>query len=315
MIKALTTKLVIYCPLHYQGAFFKVISSLCFAVVNGLVRFLSGGASAGTAQVAALPFYEIAFLQNLVSSLILLPNFIKTNGQMDFNAKKYPMLYFGYAAFAVLGLLSWYGALHFLPLAVSVALGFLGPIFTIIGCRIFLKENLSLTRITAILVSILGAFFITEPYKVFMAGKEQNIHNIYLMFPMLSAIFWVGSKLCSRRLLQNGESPKATTGFLLVFMTPLSLIPALRGFMMPNLDQILLVFLIGTLSTIAHVALAKSFSLAEVSFLTPFGFVRLLGSGIIGYLAFGEIPSGTNIWAGMIIILFSLFLLASEKKI
>jgi drug/metabolite transporter (DMT)-like permease len=210
-----------------------------------------------------------------------------------------------------MGLILWYGSLYYLPLAIAVALGFLSPIFTIIGSKIFLREKLTPIRVIAILLGMIGAFLITRPDRAIL-GKNF-FFGFYILLPMLSSIFWVISKLFSSKLAKKGEAPKTMTLYLLLFMTPISFLPAIPNFVMPSVNQMVCMALIGGLSTIAHLAASSSLALAEVSFLTPFGFVRLIASGMIGFIAFNELPSGLNIYIGMIIILSSLIFLSKDK--
>ena len=56
--------------LVWQGVFWKIFSCGCFAVVNALVRFLSGGSPLDLSE--PLPIYSIMLFQNLFGSQIAL---------------------------------------------------------------------------------------------------------------------------------------------------------------------------------------------------------------------------------------------------
>ena len=289
----------------------KVVACACFASINGMVRYLSGGVP--SLGVEAMPYYEIAFLQNLIGALFLLPWILKNGtGPLKTSMPGYHALR---VFFAVAGLVLWYGALFYMPLAHAVALAFTGPIFTIIGCRIFLKEELTLPRILAILVSFAGAFFITRPDKAFLTGEGLTAElGLYTLLPLVAAIAWVGSKITGRILASRGEPARRMTIYLLVFMAPVSLLPALPVWITPTSHQLMWVTIIGITSCAAHLSIARSYALADVSFLMPFGFSRLLLSGIIGYVAFGEMPKNVGLWVGVAIISLSLILLAYDSK-
>ena len=215
--------------------------------------------------------------------------------------------------FAVAGLLTWYAALKYMAIAQAVALAFTGPIFTVLGCRIFLKESLTPFRVVAIIVSIIGSFIITRPDKAFTGTQDYN-YLLYSFLPMLSAIAWVGCKLCTKILVNRGESASMITFYLLLFMAPVSLIPALWDWVMPSAAQLGMTLVIGLLACTAHIATARAFMLADVTFLMPFGFTRLVLSGVVGYVLFAEIPQTYGIWIGMGVILLSLFLLAKDTR-
>lgn len=297
--------------LSWQGGLWKILSSACFACVNGLVRSLSGGAP--SLVVDPLPYHEIAFLQNTIGVLILCPWFLK--GGIKSLKTPFPFYQFLYVTFAVLGLLLWYGALYYMPLAHAVALGFTGPVLTILGCRIFLKEPLTPLRLGAIFLSIIGAFVIMRPDKALLTGEGLTAElGLYSLLPLLSAMAWVGSKLAGRVLASRGTSARSLTLCLLVFMAPISFIPTVPVWVTPTLPQMLWIGILGVLACLAHVTMIRAYALAEVSFLMPFGFMRLLLSGMIGYFAFGEMPQTLGVWIGMAVILISLMLLGYEKK-
>ena len=308
-VRTLSTVLI---PDAWKGASWKILSCACFASINGIVRYLSGGVPA--LQVDPLPYYEIAFLQNIVGSLVLLPWIIR-NG-LDSLKTTRPGLHLSRILFAALGLMLWYGALHHMPLAQAVALAFTGPIFTVLGCRVFLKEKLTLPRIAAIAFSFLGAFIITRPDQALFSGDGlMATIGIYALFPLLAAISWVGSTLVGRVLASRGEPASLMTIYLLLFMAPISLIPTLSVWVVPTFQQCLWVIIIGIIAGLAHLSLARSYALADISFLMPFGFTRLLLSGVIGYVAFGEIPKTIGVWIGMGIILTSVILLSYRSKL
>jgi drug/metabolite transporter (DMT)-like permease len=295
----------------WRGAFWKVWACFCFATVNGMVRLMTGGAELEGAPTP-LPFAQIAFMQNLVGAFLLLPWAIR-QGKTSFKTSM-PGLHAFRILFAASGLMLWYGSLRYMPIAYALALSFTGPIITVIACRLFLKEHLSPGRLLAIGLSIAGAFLITRPDQALFSGHigEGNLGWTAIL-PLLSASCWVGSKIMSRKIAKNGDSPQLMTLYLLTFMAPVSLVPALFVWESINLEQFLWCGGIGLIATLAHLSTARAFALAEVSFLTPFGFARLFLSGIIGYVAFGELPTAIGMWGGTILILASLLLLSFDS--
>lgn len=298
-------------PDPWMGGLWKILSCACFAAINGMVRYLSGGVP--HLSIDPLPFYEIAFLQNVIGALFMLPWIFKVSGG-TFRTTM-PGFHILRVLFAVTGLLLWYGALHVMPLAQAVALVFTGPIFSIIGCRLFLKEALTLPRLSAILVSLIGGFVITRPDQALLNGNGLIAEiGVLACLPLFAAIAWVGSKLVARHMASQGESASLMTTYLLLFMAPISAIPALSVWQTPSLEQMGWVTAIGITASCAHLTLARAFAHADVSFLMPFGLSRLVLSGIIGYFAFGEIPKSVGIWLGMGIIVLSLILLSYDSR-
>ena len=299
-------------PPYWKAALWKIWACFCFALVNGLVRLMTGGAEFDGGP-SPITFAQIAFMQTFIGACLLLPWSLH-KGKKSFKTSM-PFLHTFRIVFAASGLLLWYAALYYMPISSALALSFTGPIITIIACRIFLKEKLYKSRILAITCSILGAFVITRPDQIlFSLGiKNQNLEWTTIL-PIISASCWVGSKIISRRIASNGDSPQLMTLYLLTFIAPVSFIPAIFVWRTLNLEQLLWCIIIGLISTIAHLSTARAFSLAEISFLTPFGFARLFLSTLIGYVIFGEFPVSIDMWVGIVLIIVSLIILSCEKK-
>jgi drug/metabolite transporter (DMT)-like permease len=66
------------------------------------------------------------------------------------------------------------------------------------------------------------------------------------------------------------------------------------------------------LAALAHFSFARAFQLADVTFLTPFGFSKFFLSALVGYLAFAELSTNWGLWLGAFIIGLSILLLIYE---
>lgn len=291
---------------HWEGALWKILACLCFAAVNAVVRYLNGGAG-GIEN--PLPPYEIVFLQNFFGCFLMIPWVLK-KGFVSLKTK-WPGLNLVRVIAAVLGVILWYFSLYYMPVAKAVALAFTGPIFTIIGAKLYLSERVGIQRMIAILLAFTGTFIIMRPDRVLAAEAE---FDWTVLLPLLSAIFIAVSKLTARHLGMLGESPRVITTYLLFLMVPISFLPALYGWVMPNTGQWLALIALGVLGTLAHLSTAKALSMAEVTFLNPFGFSRLIFSTLIAYLAFGEMPKASGFWIGVSVLVGSLFLMSLDSR-
>jgi len=286
----------------WEGAWWKIFSCACFAVINGIVRYLSGGAPTAT---TVLPLEVIIFFQNLFGTLFLIPWALKL--PIHTFKTRYVSLQIIRIGTAVLGIYLWYLSLIRMPIAEGVALSFTGPIFTVIGAWVLLKERIGAQRFLAILLSLIGAFVISRP-DIPLTGGTHPI-GFAVIFPLSSALVLAISKLLTRKLANLGESPTLLALYLLVFMAPVSLIPALLQWETPSLTQLPWLILMGVLASAAHLSFSKAYQLAEVSFLTPFGFSKFLLSILVGFVSFAELPTTVSLWIGMGIIASSILLL------
>jgi drug/metabolite transporter (DMT)-like permease len=87
-----------------------------------------------------------------------------------------------------------------------------------------------------------------------------------------------------------------------MYLTPLSLLPALFVWQWPDLRTLAALVGLGAIGTVAHLSLARAYVAADASACAPYEFVRLPYAALIGYLIFGEIPDAAT-WIGAAIII------------
>jgi drug/metabolite transporter (DMT)-like permease len=265
---------------YLQGAFWKVSSFLCFSAINGIVRYLSQLAEeTGTIP---LPAYEVAFFQNLFGLVFLVP-WILENGPRSLKTRHLP-LQLCRIGLSAIGTVLWYMSLSYMPLAQAVGLMFLGPLITAVGARLFLKESIGKERSLAILVGFVGGAVLSQD--TFLAG----VVSLASMVPILAATCFSGATLMIRRVAKD-DSPHLIVTYLLLFMAPALLIPTLLYGVVPQSWQWPWLLMMGGLAASAHLCLSKAYASAEVSYLIPYGFTKWFASALIGFAAFGEIPS------------------------
>lgn len=295
-----------FISLPWQGAIWKILACFFFAANNGVVKLLSQPSSDGP----ALSSYQIAFLQNFVGFIIMLP-FILPQGTQKLKII-YPSLHFYRVLIGVAGVVLWYMALSRMQMAEAVALSFTGPIFTVILSKLYLGERIGFYRYLGIILGIFGAFVITRPDRA-LWGSENTFSWIVIL-PLSSAIAISMAKIFGRELGAKGESAENLTFYLLLFMAPLSFIPALSAWVTPTTEQWKWVVLLGLLSAAAHYTTSHAYNLAEVTFLAPLGFARLIFTAAIGFVVFAEIPTSATLWIGTAVIVMGTFCLTLEEK-
>ncbi|NCP61613.1 MAG: DMT family transporter [Alphaproteobacteria bacterium] len=284
-----------------QGIIWKLLACAGFAGVNAFVRYLTGGA--GGIENPLTPGV-VALFQNIFGCLIMLP-FVLKDGIKSFSTQ-YPFTHLIRVIAAVFGIVSLYTAFSKMPMAQAVALQFTGPIFSIIGAKLYLSEKIGGLRSSGIILGLIGAFIITRPDQAFL-GTDINYQNLAMLLPIASAILFAVAKLCSRKLGAAGEKPQLLALYLLFFMIPVSGFYALYDWRTPDTQQLLILVALGGCGCLAHYATAKAYSLAEVVFLTPFGFARIVLTGAIGYILFSEFPRNEFVWYGISFIVLSVF--------
>lgn len=285
------------------SVFWKVASCGCFAGINVLVRYLTGGSPVPIDT--PLPIYTIMFFQNVIG-VILLSLYIKKD---TFVGTTRPGLHAVRIITAALGIGVWYLSLRYIPVTQVVAISFIAPIITTMLAVIFLGESLDWKRALAIFLSILGGFLITRPDRTILGDID---YNWYMLLPLVAAFIFSLDKMLTRKLLLLQESPLSLALYLLTFIGPLCLLPCIYyGWVTPTSSHVPWLLLLGVLGAMAHYTFNRAYALADITFLLPFGAAKLLLCSMLSYTVFLEIPQQFDIWLGITILTLSTVILTT----
>ncbi len=265
------------------GALFMVLSTVLFASMHASVRQLSG----------ELHPFEIAFFRNLFGLVALAPWFLRY-GLVPLYTRRVG-LHLTRALINVVAMMMFFTAIGLTPLAELQALGFTAPLFATLLAMLLLGERVRLRRWTALAVGFAGAMMIIRP------GFAEVSPGSLLVLG--SSAIWALALIVIKTLART-ESSVTITAYMVLLMTPLSLIPAAFVWRWPAGGEWLWLVAIGVMGTLAQMLMAQSFRVAEATAVLPFDFTKLIWGAAIGYLAFGEVPDiwtwvgGTTIFAG-----------------
>ena len=257
-----------------------LIGGFCAVMMNVLIRF---------AAYRLHPF-EVTFFRCLFSLFVMLPFIIRSGPSILAT----PKLGF-YTLRAVIGLismLSWFYGITIVPLATATAVNFTAPLFATMAAALVLHEDVRFRRWAAVVIGFIGVLVIMRP------GRESL--DPMLLLILLSAASSAMNNITVKYLLRT-ERPNTIVALFSVYLTPLSLIPALFVWEWPDLKSLGALVGLGIIGTLAHLAVARAYLAADASACAPYEFVRLPYAALIGYLLFGEVSDGWT-WVGAAII-------------
>ena len=209
----------------------------------------------------------------------------------------------------LIALVAIFIALRKLPLATVVSISFAAPIFTTIFSIFLLSEKVGIYRWLAVIVGFIGILVITEP------GISQL--NIYYIFPI---IFCLGLSYVaiSIRQLSTTEPVWLISFYFSLSITLLSFLTIPQGWVMPNLQDFILLSFVGIFGGVANLWLGQSYKYSEVSLVTPLKYLALLFAIIFGYFIWGEVPTIKTLAGALLVIISTLIIFRREiynKKI
>ncbi len=293
----------------WESIFWKVFSCACFAGINGLVRYLSGGSSLHLSQ--KLPIHTIMFYQHLFGALIL-SFFIVPKLSLAQLRQAQPGMHLFRVAIAAIAIAIWNQSLKHIPMTQVVALSFIAPVLTVLGSVVLLKEDFNFYRKIAVALGLMGSFMMTRPDQGIGATSE---YGWYVLLPIGASLIFASDKLICRKLLIANTPPMLLAWYLLVFLTPMCFFAnAIFGWVNLTSDNLFFLVLLGVLTALAHQAFSKAYSLAEVTFLLPFGASKIILSAFVSFIAFGEFPRSWDMTIGVVIITISAIILQLKPK-
>lgn len=274
-----------------HGALYMTFAALCFAIMNVLVR------EAGR----TLDPLQIAFLRNAFALAFIMP-WVLRQGRAAFRTERLS-LHVWRAVTGIIAMFIWFSAVVLVPLAEAVALNFTLPLFAIIGAALVLRERVGPRRWSATFLGFLGMLVILRP------GFQEVTWATTL--PIIAAVFMATSVLMVKRLSDTESAPTIVL-YMNLFMTGLSLVPALFVWRWPDLHSLGATIGLGFLAMVAHLALARSYAKADASAVMPFDYMRLPFIAAIAYPLYGEVADFWT-WTGAAIIAGSAFYIARRE--
>ncbi|MGD9538430.1 MAG: DMT family transporter [Alphaproteobacteria bacterium] len=252
------------------------VSTVAFAGMQALVRY--------TTQFDH-PF-EVVFWRNLFGLLALAPFFMR-HGPGVFRTRRLHHHVLR-NALHLCSMLMFFYALSMTPLATASALSFTSPLFAALGAIILLGERIRARRIAALVIGFAGTLIIIRPgFGELEIGSLLIVASSFVWAVVMINIKWLG----------RSESSVTSTAYMMVILTPLSIIPAAFHWKWPTLELIGCYAAMGVLGTLAHISLAQAFRETEATAVLPADFLRLIWASLWGFVFFGEIPE-VLVWVG-----------------
>ena len=252
---------------------------------------LAGVAAIGRyAALAGMSPFQVVFLRLVFGAVALSPVLAWRGPEMlrTSNLRLYAMR----AVLGLAGMTAYFMALSLLPVGKVTAIGFLMPLFVILGAALILREAVGWRRWTATLTGFAGALIILRP------GLAEVGPGTWLALG--AAIGMAGASLMIKRL-SDRDDPDKLVLISVLMQTPIALVPALVVWQWPDPHLWLVLAGMGALAMLGHITLARAFAAADASLVMSVDFARLPFAVLFGFALFGElIDIWTWIGAGVI---------------
>ncbi|MBT7447067.1 MAG: DMT family transporter [Tateyamaria sp.] len=247
---------------------------------------------------------EVIFFRNLLACLIIIP-VMSSSGLASFKMNR-PGLFVWRAIFVSIGMFSGFSAITLIPLAQATAISFTTPIFVTILAVFLLGEVIKFRRVAAIFVGFIGMLIIVQP------GVGSISLGIILAF--IGAFFHSINLLIVKKLTAN-ESANAIVVWMVIMLVPISFVPAIFVWEWPSALTWLYLWCLAFCGTVGHSFFTRAYSLADITSLQPFQFIKLPMIAFLAWVIFSELPLYWTWLGGLTIFSSTVYITRREAKI
>ena len=271
---------------NLQAIFWMVVTTLLFAIVTGIVRYIGSD----------IPAPVAAFIRYIISTLFFIPLIIKMFILERNRSNRRVYWYRGLAH--GFGVILWFFAMARIPVSEVTAIGYITPIFVSIAAFIFLKETFSISIIGALVICMIGMIIIIRPTTSGIATGQLSM--------IIATLFFAASYILAKKL----ASTESTLEILVAlnFIVTLTLAPfAIAFWVTPNLQEVLFLGIVALFATAGHFTMTMALKLAPITITQPISYVQIVWASAIGFIFFGETISLWFSVGATLIILSSLY--------
>ena len=249
------------------GIMWMVLTTVLFVGVTATVRYLEG----------EVPAPQAAFLRYAIGTLFLTPSLISLIKVKPDKPLMSKFLLRGLVH--SFGVTLWFYAMSVMPVAEVTAIGFLTYIFVSIGACLFLKEKLHKHRITAVIISFIGALIILRPgFKVIESGQ---------LGMLMATVVFTASYLIAK-IVSKERSSSEIVAMLSVFTTIFLIPSAIYSWEPVSLEALLILAFTALIATVGHITMTQAIKAAPMVVTQPILFLQLVWASMVGLFLFDE---------------------------
>jgi drug/metabolite transporter (DMT)-like permease len=235
-------------------------------------------AIAGRETTRELNVFQIMELRSTIGLFLLYP-LIRLNGGFAAMKTQRPLQHIGRNLFQYIAQLGWFYALTLIPLGQVVSIEFTMPIWTAILAASFLGERMTVWKISAIALGIVGVIVIVRP----VAGEINPGQLI-----ALAAAVGFGISVAMMKSLTRTENTVAIIFWMLVIQATAGFFPNLYVWIWPSPHVWAWIVVIAFCGTFSHYCMARAMLHADATVVLPMDFLRVPLTALAGWLIYSE---------------------------
>jgi drug/metabolite transporter (DMT)-like permease len=265
-----------------RGVLFMCIACALFPIMNGIVKLLA----------ASYDAQQIVWFR-IISHLAVVAAVFMPRMGLDLLRTRRIGTQFVSSVMMLLSTFFFFSAVKYVPVAEAISVTFVSPLVVVLLAWPLLGERITVFRMAAVIVGFSGVLIVIRPGSAVFQWASVLLLG--------SAICYSIYQILIRRLA--GVDQPATSIFYSVLLGAILMsiwLPFVWKTPVAWTDWLLLCSL-GVFGALGHYCVAKAMTYASANFVAPFNYTQMIGSVIVGYLMFAEVPDFYT-WIGTAVI-------------
>jgi drug/metabolite transporter (DMT)-like permease len=235
-------------------------------------------AIAGRETTRELNVFQIMEARSVLGFFMLYP-LIRLSGGFEAMKTSRPLQHVARNLIHYAAQLGWFFALTLIPLGQVVAIEFTMPIWTAILAASLLGERMTIWKISAIVLGVVGVVVIVRP-----AAGEINPGQLIA----LGAAVGFGISVAMMKSLTRTEMTLAIIFWMLVIQSAAGFFPSLYVWRWPSAYAWGWLVVIAFCGTFSHYCMARAMLYADATVVLPMDFLRVPLAAAAGWLIYSE---------------------------
>jgi drug/metabolite transporter (DMT)-like permease len=235
-------------------------------------------AVAGRETTRELNVFQVMEVRSVLGFLMLYP-LVRINGGFAAMMTSRPLQHIGRNLIHYGAQLGWFFALTLIPLGQVVSIEFTMPIWTAILAASFLGERITVWKISAIVLGVVGVIAIVRPV-------TGDINPGQLI--ALGAAVGFGISVAMMKSLTRTERTLAIIFWMLVIQSAAGFFPSLYVWRWPSAYAWGWMAVIAFCGTFSHYCMARAMLYADATVVLPMDFLRVPLTAAAGWLIYSE---------------------------
>jgi drug/metabolite transporter (DMT)-like permease len=262
-------------------------------------------AIAGRETTRELNVFQIMEVRSVIGFFMLYPLVRRSGGFAAMKTSR-PLQHIGRNLVHYGAQLGWFFALTLIPIGQVVAIEFTMPIWTAILAASFLGERMTVWKITAIVLGIVGVIVIVRP-----ATGAINPGQLIA----LAAAVGFGISIAMMKSLTRTESTVAIIFWMIVIQGSAGFFPALYVWQWPSAYAWGWMVVIAFCGTFSHYCMARAMLHADATVVLPMDFLRVPLTATAGWLLYSERLDMFTVLGAMLILTGNLLNLKAPSQV